>query len=173
MFVLLCVKMQWWRPLIPAEIRNLTLSKNLRKQRKHSEILWTFSDFHGWKCSLLQQLATRKVRVITERLWKIKSNQTIRSSEYVRTRLPLSYLCFACTVVSAALQSRCKKKYLMTFKIIPPSYFVRLLALSCDFLPCNWPIIGVFVCSSQSQDLLSLSPSAVSEEQRSYTVDGN
>lgn len=29
----------------------------------------------------------------------------------------------------------------MTFKIIPPSYFLRLLALHSDFLPHNWLIM--------------------------------
>lgn len=173
-FVLLCVKMCWWRPLIHAEIRNLTLSEMLKKQRKHSAILCTFSDFIGWNCSLLQQLATCKVRVITVILWEVKSKQTLRSSEYVHTQLPLSPIyVFACAVVSAALQPCFMKKDLMTFKIIPPSKFVRLLALSCDFLPRNWPIIVVFVCSSQSRDLFSPSPTAVSEEQKSCTVDSD
>lgn len=147
-----------------------------RKQRKHSEILWTRSDFNGGKCSLLQLLTTRKVCVITLRLWKVKSNQSIRSSECVQDSAPsLSYLCFAFTVVSAALQSCVKeKRILMTFKIIPPCYFVRLLALSCDFLPCNWPIIIVFVCFlSLKTCFLSLSPAAVSQQKRSRTVDSD
>lgn len=67
---------------------------------------------------------------------------------------------------SAALQSGFMKKYLMTFKIIPPSYFSRLLALHSDFLLHNWPIMlclfalprlkscSLFVCRIRIRDFV-------------------
>lgn len=163
-FVLLCVKMLWSRPLIHAEIRNLTFSEMLRKQRKHSEILYKMFPF----ATVYNLQSLCYYSKIVESKIKPKYQKLGVCADSAPS---LSYLCFAFTVVSAALQSCFKKKNLMTFKMIPPCYFVRLLALSCDFLPRNWPIIVVFVCSSQSQDLFSLplSRCCITGEEKSYS----
>lgn len=71
---------------------------------------------------------------------------------------------FSCSLVAF------HEKVFNDFQNYSSELLLKIAAPHCDFLPRNWPSIVVFVCSSQSDDLFSLPPAAVSQEQRSRPV---